>query len=231
MSMVGRLVLAALLLRLFSAHLRTHSSSSSMNRPPLSITAKCHLPQSCATTSPACQTPDNVFLHRQAQGKSFSFAPRARFTVPSSLWVIARLGRRSSGMRRIAPTQRRSTVFYSLDVLVGDFFQGVAVGLDVVCLLPSPLSKDAQQDMVMYGAEIGVVILAEGPRCVSVQQGLDHFAFQLPHIECERHVWSVGVPPCTFLHGPTPLYIPSTILLYCCMYYYRRRGNQEESRE
>ena len=32
---------------------------------------------------------------------------------------------------------------------------------------------DAKQDPVVYGAEFGVVFLAEGPRTASIQEGLD----------------------------------------------------------
>ena len=32
---------------------------------------------------------------------------------------------------------------------------------------------DAKQDPVAYGAEFGVVFLAEGPRTASIQEGLD----------------------------------------------------------
>ena len=31
----------------------------------------------------------------------------------------------------------------------------------------------AKQDLVVYGAEFGIVILAEGPRTRSIQEGLD----------------------------------------------------------
>ena len=32
---------------------------------------------------------------------------------------------------------------------------------------------DAKQDPVVYGAKFGVVLLAEGPRTASIQEGLD----------------------------------------------------------
>ena len=32
---------------------------------------------------------------------------------------------------------------------------------------------DAKQDSVVYGADFGVVFLAEGPRTASIQEGLD----------------------------------------------------------
>ena len=32
---------------------------------------------------------------------------------------------------------------------------------------------DAKQDPAVYGAEFGVVLLAEGPRTASIQEGLD----------------------------------------------------------
>ena len=44
---------------------------------------------------------------------------------------------------------------------------------------------------MVYGAEFGLVVLTEGPRRVPVQLGLDHFVSHHPHLECERHVWSV----------------------------------------
>ena len=36
---------------------------------------------------------------------------------------------------------------------------------------------DAKQDSVVYGAEFGVVFLAEGPRTASIQEGLDCLGF------------------------------------------------------
>ena len=32
---------------------------------------------------------------------------------------------------------------------------------------------DAKQDLVVYGAEFGAVLLAEGPRTASIQEGLE----------------------------------------------------------
>ena len=37
----------------------------------------------------------------------------------------------------------------------------------------APCPDDAKQDPVVYGAEFGVVFLAEGPRTASIQEGLN----------------------------------------------------------
>ena len=42
---------------------------------------------------------------------------------------------------------------------------------------------DAKQDPVMYGAEFGVVFLVEGPRIVSIQEGLDRLSLHHPGLE------------------------------------------------
>ena len=46
---------------------------------------------------------------------------------------------------------------------------------------------DAKQDLVVHGAEFGVVFLAKGPRTASIQQGLDCLDFYHLGLEGERH--------------------------------------------
>ena len=46
---------------------------------------------------------------------------------------------------------------------------------------------DAKQDPVVYGAEFGVVLLAEGPRTASIQEGLDCLGLYHPGLEGERY--------------------------------------------
>ena len=53
---------------------------------------------------------------------------------------------------------------------------------------------DAKQDPMVYGAEFGVVFLAEGPRTASIQDGLDCLdCLGLCHsgFERERYFWLV----------------------------------------
>ena len=45
---------------------------------------------------------------------------------------------------------------------------------------------DAKQDPVVYGGEFGVVLLAEGPRTASIQEGLDCLGFYHSGLEGER---------------------------------------------
>ena len=45
---------------------------------------------------------------------------------------------------------------------------------------------DAKQDPVVYGAEFGVVFLAEGPRTASIQEGLDCLGLYHSDLEGER---------------------------------------------
>ena len=45
---------------------------------------------------------------------------------------------------------------------------------------------DAKQDPVVYHAEFGVVFLAEGPRTVSIQEGLNYLGFYHSVLEGER---------------------------------------------
>ena len=45
----------------------------------------------------------------------------------------------------------------------------------------------AKQDPVAYGAGFGVVFLAEGPRTVSIQEGLGCFSLRHPGLEGERY--------------------------------------------
>ena len=45
---------------------------------------------------------------------------------------------------------------------------------------------DSKQDPVVYGAEFGVVFLAEGPRTVSIQEALDRLGFYHSGLEGER---------------------------------------------
>ena len=47
--------------------------------------------------------------------------------------------------------------------------------------------KDANQDPVLYGAEFGVVFLVEGPRTVSIQDGLDCLGLYNSGPEGERY--------------------------------------------
>ena len=46
---------------------------------------------------------------------------------------------------------------------------------------------DAKQDPVVYGAEFGVVFLAEGPRTASIQEGLDSLGLYHSDLEGERY--------------------------------------------
>ena len=46
---------------------------------------------------------------------------------------------------------------------------------------------DAKQDSVVYGAEFGVVFLAEGPRTASIQESLDCLGLYHSGLEGERH--------------------------------------------
>ena len=46
---------------------------------------------------------------------------------------------------------------------------------------------DAKQDQVVYGAEFGVVLLAEGPRTASIQEGLDCLGLYHSGLEGERY--------------------------------------------
>ena len=46
---------------------------------------------------------------------------------------------------------------------------------------------DAKQDPVVYGAEIGVVFLAEGPRTTSIQEGLDCLGLYHSGLEGEHY--------------------------------------------
>ena len=46
---------------------------------------------------------------------------------------------------------------------------------------------DAKQDPVVYGAEFGVVFVAEGPRTASIQEGLDCLGLYHSDLEGERY--------------------------------------------
>ena len=46
---------------------------------------------------------------------------------------------------------------------------------------------DAKQGPVVYGAEFGAVFLAEGPRTVSIQKGLDCLGLYRSNLEGERY--------------------------------------------
>ena len=46
---------------------------------------------------------------------------------------------------------------------------------------------DAKQDPVVYGAYLGVVFLAEGPRAASIQEGLDCLGLYHTGLEGERY--------------------------------------------
>ena len=46
---------------------------------------------------------------------------------------------------------------------------------------------DAKQDLVVYGAEFGVVFLAKGPRILSIQEELDCFGLYHSGLEGERY--------------------------------------------
>ena len=45
---------------------------------------------------------------------------------------------------------------------------------------------DAKQEPVVYGAEFGVVFLAEGPRTASIQEGLDCLGLYHSGLEGKR---------------------------------------------
>ena len=45
----------------------------------------------------------------------------------------------------------------------------------------------AKQDTVVYGADFGVVFLAEGPRTASIHEGLDCLALYHSGLEGERY--------------------------------------------
>ena len=56
-----------------------------------------------------------------------------------------------------------------------------------------------KQDSVVYGAELGVVFLAKGPRTASIQEGLDCLRLSHSDLEGARDFWLVvelpEVPP------------------------------------
>ena len=49
------------------------------------------------------------------------------------------------------------------------------------------MPHDAKQDPVVYGAEFGVVFLAEDPRTASIQEGLDCFGLYHSGLEEELY--------------------------------------------
>ena len=62
------------------------------------------------------------------------------------------------------------------------------------------LLDDAKQDPLVYGAEFGVVFLAEGPRTASIQGGLDCLGLYHSDLEGERYFWLV-VEYALFVHS------------------------------
>ena len=48
-------------------------------------------------------------------------------------------------------------------------------------------SDDGKQDSVVYGAEFGVVFLAEGPHTASIEEGLDCLRLCHSGLEGERY--------------------------------------------
>ena len=94
-----------------------------------------------------------------------------------------------------------------LSQLTTGLIEGMVVGLDVVRSLSLTFSDCAQYNVMVYGAEFGVVVLAEGPRRASVQESLDHFSFHYPEVECEIHIWSV-VELFLILFYPHPNRVP-----------------------
>ena len=50
---------------------------------------------------------------------------------------------------------------------------------------------DAKQDPMVYGAEFGVVFLAEGPRTASIQDGFYCLGLYHSDLEHERYFWLV----------------------------------------
>ena len=50
---------------------------------------------------------------------------------------------------------------------------------------------DAKQDPVVYGAEFGVVFLAEGPHAASIQESLKCLGLYYSDLEGERYFWLV----------------------------------------
>ena len=49
----------------------------------------------------------------------------------------------------------------------------------------------AKQDLVVYGAEFGVVFLAEGPRTASIHEGLDCLGLYHSGLEGKHYFWLV----------------------------------------
>ena len=73
----------------------------------------------------------------------------------------------------------------SLGVWVCVFFPFILVWSLALC------PNDAKQDPAVYGAEFGVVFLAEGPRTVSIQEGLNCLGLYHSDLEGERYFRSV----------------------------------------
>ena len=58
----------------------------------------------------------------------------------------------------------------------------------------APCLDDAKQDLVVvYGAEFGVVFLAEGPRTSSIQEGLDCLGLHHSGLDGERYYFRLVV--------------------------------------
>ena len=51
----------------------------------------------------------------------------------------------------------------------------------------SPCPDNAKQNLVVFGAEFGVMFLVEGPHTTSIQEGLDCFGLYHSGLEGERY--------------------------------------------
>ena len=117
--------------------------------------------------------------------RSFSFPARPLRTAPLRFPKTIRFGSRRSVGGLVSRAQRR------LNALAPGYLKGTVVRGHPAVWSLALRPDDAKQDPVVYGAELGIVFLAEGSRPVFIQGGLDCLGLYHSGLEGERYFWLI----------------------------------------
>ena len=126
----------------------------------------------------------------------FSFPPRSLHTAPSRFPSTIHLGSHPPLIQMSAPAHK-SLLVRNVVLMVPHRVISRARLLRVIRRsdLLRCAFKDAKQDPVVYGAEIGGVFLAKGPRTASIQEGLNCLGLYNSGLEGEHYFRLVSELP------------------------------------
>ena len=158
-----------------------------MNLRPPSVSVSTHTLAFQAVTFQSPAMP-NAWMSLWMQSvHSFFFPLLPLRTAPSRFPNTIRFGSRPPLIRRGVPAHKRFLVRNFVPMLSHPIISRARFVRSHPMVWSLALCpNDTNQDLVVYGAEFGVVFLAKGPRTASIQDGLDCLRLNHSGFEGER---------------------------------------------